>query len=98
MELKEFISNALVDLVLAIEDAQERTKDSAASISYSGSGYNVEFNISLTESESKDKSGGIGVAFGNLGIKGNAKSNDSNISLTSIRFSVPVAYPKDKYH
>ena len=93
MELKEFISSALVDLVKAIEDAQEKTKDTKAKIASDEKIYIVEFNISLTESESADAGGGIGVAFGSIGFKGNAKSSDSNTSQTGIKFSVPIVYP-----
>ncbi|MDR0619251.1 MAG: hypothetical protein LBG17_05075 [Bacteroidales bacterium] len=52
---------------------------------------NVEFEVGLTASDSKE--GKIGVWFGEIGIGGQRKTGTKNVSVTSVRFSVPVAFP-----
>lgn len=94
MELREFICNALTDIVNGVKDAQEKSNNNGASIAYNGTGSDIEFNINLTEFESKGKDGGIGVAFGVIGASGDTNKSNTQTSATSIKFKVPIFYPK----
>lgn len=96
MELREFICNALTDIVDGVKDAQEKSNKNGAAIAYNGTGADVEFNINLTEFESNGKSGGIGVAFGIMDASGGASKSNAQTSATSIKFKVPLFYPKSE--
>lgn len=98
MELREFICNALTDIVNGVKDAQEMANKDGAAIAYNGTGADVEFNINLTEFESKGRDGVIGVAFGIMNASGVVNNSNTQTSATSIKFKVPLSYPKSDNH
>lgn len=54
----------------------------------------VHFEVVLSQGELSGTKSGIGVMFANIGIGGQTKTDESNSSVTSIRFSVPIRYTK----
>lgn len=56
----------------------------------------VHFEVVLTQGEVSGSKNGIGVMFANIGIGGQTKTDESNSSVTSIKFSVPIRYTKSK--
>lgn len=93
MELKDFIKQALLDIVHGVEDANKE-KDRYRLTSHvhanGEQGQKVEFDISVmvNESSESDLKGGIKVALVNLG--GGKKESESNQNIHRIRFDVFV--------
>lgn len=108
MELKEFISNTLMQIIEGMKDAQVRSSDLGAIInprSISGSSLSAKvkdkthsvqeigFEVALTSTTDENSKKGIGVAFGNIGIGANKAQGEQEVSVTNVRFSVPVIFP-----
>ena len=110
MELEQFISETLVEIVNGVVKAQEITEKSGALINPANAkaaagdiydraaekGYisRVDFEVALTSAEGTEGKGGIGVMFCGIGIGGNEKTDTRNVSVTNVRFSIPVIFPK----
>lgn len=108
MELKEFITETLTQIIDGVVDAQERVKGKGALIapSYGCSKgdrtvkingqvievYEVEMNVSLTVTELKGKKVGVGI---NKVVNADFGKNSEkeNESMNSIRFKVPITFP-----
>ena len=56
----------------------------------------VEFDIALTQSDSKDTKGGIGVFLGSVGLGSQGASHGESSSRSRIKFSVPIVLPGDE--
>jgi hypothetical protein len=109
MELHEFVTETLAQIVTGVSDAQERCKGTGARINpasrHTGTGYRlmagsggasldeVEFDIALTKTEGTAAKGGIGVLLGSVGIGGQAKSERSDRLANRIKFKVPLMLP-----
>ena len=106
MELRDFIRNTIIEIIQGVRDAQETSIIYNATVnpSYKTGHYleigdkiyavkDIEFEISLTESQSEGNSKGIGVNF--YSFKGGTKSgeNASNTSGTKVKFSLPILFP-----
>lgn len=109
MDLKNFIKETISSINGAVKELQENrisneeinpvnvrkagrvmTDDGDISLS------EIEFNVVLSDEESKSGKKGIGVWLASIG-GGLQESNDSNIkSATSIKFSIPISYPVRK--
>jgi hypothetical protein len=50
----------------------------------------IDFEIALTSSDEKESKGGIGVMLAGIGIGGQERTDMKNVSITNIKFSVPV--------
>lgn len=53
----------------------------------------VEFEVALTATTGEGNKSGIGVAFGAFAIGGNKSTEEKNISVTNIKFTVPAVFP-----
>lgn len=53
----------------------------------------VKFKVSVGEVATHGGGVGLGVLFGLVGVKGDAKTGTENNSLTEVKFSIPVRYP-----
>lgn len=108
MELKDFIEETLIQIVSGVKAAQDKGLGFGAVISpghvdsclkraiYKGKEYvfnDVEFEVELTLDKSTENKKGIAVAFGNIGIGAQNKSEAGSASLTRVKFSVPVGLP-----
>lgn len=108
MDLKEFVSEALTQIVEGVMEAQEKIKDTGAVIVPNMSGksggnfiridndtmilQNVEMNVALSVIEREGKQGGIGIAKV-IHAGINSESGSQNETTNSIRFEVPMALP-----
>jgi len=54
----------------------------------------IEFDVAVTVSEGMEAKAGIGVFAGALGLGTQAKLEDGNLSVSRIRFSIPVLFPE----
>ena len=108
MELKEFITETLTQIIEGVKSAQEKSKDTGALINpadtkaqentpkttqndYIGL---VDFGVALTQIEGKEGKSGIGVYFAGIGFGGQQKTDTQNMSVTNIKFSIPVIFPQ----
>lgn len=110
MELNRFVAETLVEIVDGVVKAQEATTESGAQVNPANAkaaagdiydratenGYisRVDFEVALTSAEGTEGKGGIGVMFCGIGIGGNEKTDTRNVSVTNVRFSIPVIFPK----
>jgi hypothetical protein len=56
---------------------------------------NISFEVSLTSSSDEGNKSGIGVFLGSLSIGTSDTENNKRVSMTNIKFSVPVVLPAD---
>ena len=52
----------------------------------------VDFDVALTYTDSEENKTGIGVWFSSIGIGGQEKTDKKNVSVTNIKFSVPLMF------
>ena len=112
MELKEFVSNTLSQIIEGIVISQENAKKSGAEINPYGvkianfpsiaftstgqAGQIVEFDVALTAIESDEMKGSIGVVAAVLGVGVQGKAASSDSTINRVKFSVPVFLPFQK--
>lgn len=104
MELKDFIKGTIADIAIAIKELNEEGTSIGLLVnpvdchclskgfSETGDGRlvkDIEFNLSISASDTTESGGGIKINVLKAGI-----SNETNNSTVStIRFSIPVAFP-----
>lgn len=110
MELKEFVSQSLIQIMEGVRDAQEKAKEfnarvnpftdvrtDAFAIEYTFKDtQHVEFEVCVTSEDKKGAAGGLSVLFGAISVSGKVEDTASKIALNRLKFSVPVIYPM--YH
>lgn len=112
MELEDFISETLRQIIDGVKGAQEHAKEQGAKVNpiYVQTGHStyavevstqapiqfVDFDVAVTETKGKEAKGGIGVFFGGVGIGAKGTSDASNQSTNRIRFTIPVSLPRDE--
>lgn len=108
MELKDFISQTIIDIVAGVKDAQDILGGNIINphIEYTLEDRNmtdiknkritietIKFKVGLTESTSSGTKNGIGVFLPKISIgHENDKANEQQ-SITSVEFSGPVSFP-----
>lgn len=99
MELKLFVTETIKEIIEGVVEAQRQiipklnySKDGFAQIG-SGAFSNIEFDISVTSSETEgnESKAGVFIKVIDLGVKNNSSNN--NTSTNKIRFTVPVSFP-----
>ncbi len=109
MELKEFVTQTLTQIIEGIKDAQEQTKDSGALINpktYGDTGLIVEgtkseirnvqsvkMNVALTVTENSGNKSGIGVVASVFKAGVSKEDSDTNTTTSHIEFNIPVSFP-----
>ena len=106
MELREFVSQALVQILEGISDAQESTivKETSAGVVAAGPGMrgerttarDVEFDVAITTQSGTETKGKAGLLVGTIGLGTQGASANSRDLVHRIRFSVPVVLPRQK--
>lgn len=109
MELKEFIEESINQIIDGIIASQNRNKENGSIISPSftgnkssqtaidGKNYtvsNIDFEVALTTTDESGSKAGIGVLFGYIGGSVQGEQKNKNAAITSLKFSIPVAYPQ----
>jgi hypothetical protein len=97
MDIKTFVSESLDQIIRGVEHAQSQNEASSINSTFGKSfvterQIDVEFDIAVTLESGSESKGGIAVFGGavNLGTQG--KSNKSDITVSRIKFSVPIAF------
>lgn len=107
MELKEFVSQSLVQIMEGVMDAQQQTKELNARVNpftnVRADGFvteyafkdvsHVEFEVSVTSEDKKGMAGGLSVLFGAMSVSGKMDDVASKIALNRLKFRIPVVYP-----
>jgi len=99
MELKMFVTETIKEIIEGVIDAQ---KQITSKLNHKVNGYvqigsdkmdNIEFDISITSSETKgdETKGGVFIKVVDFGMKNNSSNNSS--STNRIKFNVPVSFP-----
>lgn len=106
MELKQFISQALQDILGGVIDAQAKVKDGiiipnvAKTFQSVDTGISdiqtVEFEVSVTADKKTGSEAKLSVVAAVIGgnVKGNLNQSSSNVS--KLNFKVPVQFPQHK--
>jgi hypothetical protein len=94
MELKQFISNALLSITQGIEDANKVSPRFQMSGQIHGgkniNGEFVEFDIAVEVSDSSEKSGKAGIGVSIIDIGGAVKATQNNQNTHRLKFKVFV--------
>lgn len=108
MELKDFISETLNQIIDGVKDAQEHAKGTGAAISpmaYGGEPgpelngmpvKDIEFDVAVTATEGTKTKGGIGVFVGPVGLGTHGQSDTASSSISRIKFVVPLSLPEQQ--
>ena len=92
MDVKEFVSKTLLQIVEGVQEAISQNPTNARinpSNSFAHALKQVEFDVAITATDERDASGGIKV--GGIGADLQSKSRDGSVSR--IKFTVPVVLP-----
>lgn len=108
MKLQDFVSGTLKQIINGVKEAQEEASEAGAQISPDShlcdenNNYlfcagklveHVEFDVAVITSEAKETKAGLGIFVAGLGVGARGKSDDSSISTSRIKFSVPLVLP-----
>jgi hypothetical protein len=94
MDVKEFLSETMRQVVDGILDAQEQTKNKGAVVvPRGGSEKTVRFDIAVSVTEGAQASGIGSLQVYGDGSDAGGKSESSNIIVHRVQFEVPVEYP-----
>jgi hypothetical protein len=110
MDLKTFVAETLVQICEGVKDASAKAADHGAFISPAGSVRvcgdlsvahyqarkveSVEFDVALTVDEKTSTGGKIGIMSSLLNLNAEGKSDNSTISVSRVKFRVPVLLPE----
>lgn len=112
MELREFISSTIKEIVDGVVEARQIIKEHGATIpgtDKTKGGFNdvsyethknrieiVEFETILTDTDVSGKTGKIGVSFGSFGAGYENKKGGESTSCTRVKFYIPIVYPPSR--
>ena len=103
MELKEFIKDVLIQIIQAVDEAQDEFKGKPHAINPQrtlGPGkekeytQNIEFDVAVQVAK-EGKSGGkakLMIPIINVGAEGGKESTDISSTTSRIKFTIPVAF------
>ncbi len=109
IELSQFVSDALSQIVEGIADAQKRAIDRGAVINPRASEIvssravgkgdycrlveDIEFDVAVTTAEGTKIAGKVGVLAAVMGAGIGAESTGQAQSISRIKFKIPIAFP-----
>lgn len=112
MELKEFIRETLVQIAVAIKEAQAASAETGAIICPRHSGMfgatkdvmhtesgiieTVSFDVAVSTTEGTETKGGIGIFVAPLALGLQGKSAQQNLCVSRIQFSVRISLPSGR--
>ena len=101
MELRNFVKATLIEIIRGVEESQKEAKGHKAAViprketpegSKTGFQY-IEFDVEVSTSKGKGKTGGAGVVVGPIAIGGRGDSTKAATSVARIKFGVPIRFP-----
>lgn len=95
MDVKEFVSETLRQIVDGVVDAQRHTKEkNAVIVPYYDSRKMVNFDVAVTVVEGKETTGKAGISVWSIGAGLGGKTESSSSTVSRIKFDIPVDLPK----
>jgi hypothetical protein len=95
MDIKEFVSETLSQIIDGVVDAQGRSQPRSAVVApFYGCRQNVRFDVAVTVAEGKEVTGKAGISVWSIGAGGSAKSETSSSTVSRIQFEIPIELPK----
>jgi hypothetical protein len=111
VQLQEFVSGALLQILNGIRDAQVEGAALEAvvspdkiyghvqglrTINDERPIHDVSFDVAVTSEEGKSKKGGVGIVVATVALGTQGQAESKNTSVSRISFTVPVVYPVQK--
>lgn len=96
MELKEFVTKTILDIIDGVRDAQKLNKTTAQINAATASRgiENIDFDVALSVTDGDEKDRGITVSIPSISKVGSFRRKESRETTEQrVKFSVPVAYP-----
>lgn len=100
MELKEFVSETLTQIIEGVNAAQEKAKDTKAiiapdTINFGNMRYRrevdyIDFDVAITTTDTTEGKTGAGIFIAPISIGGQVRGEISNQTLSHIKFRVPI--------
>lgn len=107
MDLKDFISQSLTQIMAGVKEAHSNIKGSGGWINpdirhskslpivgMKGTAHMVEFDVAVTVNEDSKVKGGTGIFVGAVGLGLRSDIGSSDSVMSRIKFNIPVAYPR----
>lgn len=95
MDVKDFVSETLMQIVQGVVEAQTHTKDKGAVVvPYHDFHKTVNFDVAVTVVEGKETTGKAGISVWSIGAGVGGKSESSSSTVSRIKFDIPVELPK----
>ena len=106
MELSEFVSKSITEIISGIKDAQNNPDNAGAyivpNVNKIGEWVDrnvtafqkIDFDIALSESVGNNSKSGIGVLLGSFGMGTEHKQNTAQMATSRLCFTVPVFLPE----
>lgn len=104
MELKEFISKTLKQIVDGVIDAQDYVKNGKSNAvisprnSFSTTPF-IDFDIAVTSDESESTTAGAGITVVSIfKAKGEMETGNREQNISRVRFKVPIRLPNSDFY
>ena len=95
MDIKEFISQTLKQIIDGVKDAQEHAEGkNAVVVPYYGDRQKIDFDVAVTVVEGKETGGKAGISVWSIGAGVTGKTESSSSTVSRIKFEIPVELPK----
>ncbi|MDH4201813.1 MAG: hypothetical protein OEV87_02860 [Phycisphaerae bacterium] len=95
MDLKEFVSETLREIVEGVKDAQGFASQNGAVVApYNDYQKTVEYDVAVTVVEGTEAGAKAGISVWSIGAGGNVKTESTNTTVSRIRFSVAIELPQ----
>jgi hypothetical protein len=95
MDIKEFVSESLKQIIEGVIEVQTYAKSrNAVVVPYSDRYKKVDFDIAVTVVEGKETGGKAGISVWSIGAGVTGKSESSSNTTSRIKFEIPLELPK----
>ncbi len=95
MDIKEFVSQTLKQIIDGVVDAQDQTrKTNAVVVPYCDSKQKVDFDVAVTVVEGKETGGKAGISVWSIGAGVTGKTESSSSTVSRIKFEIPIDLPQ----
>ena len=95
MDIKEFVSETLSQIIDGVVDAQQQTKGKNAVVApHYAYQQKVGFDVAVTVVESMEKTGKAGITVWSIGGGVSGKSETSSSTVSRIKFEIAIELPK----
>jgi hypothetical protein len=93
MDIKEFVSETLKQIVDGVIDAKNRKDGEAVDVHYPNRTQKVTFDVAVTVIEGKETGGKAGISVWSIGAGVTGKTESSSSTISRIKFDIPIELP-----